>query len=102
MKIGAGGLQSQIIEDSVKQRDIDPVRNKPGHDEALAASQIAGQEKVKQNLTKRPVNKALKDSEVNNHQKVNRQQEREEQQNNKENRSKQDQKKDQKRIDIYI
>ncbi|SFF95397.1 hypothetical protein SAMN05660649_00180 [Desulfotomaculum arcticum] len=99
MKIGAGGLQSQIIEDAVKIRDVDPVRNKPGHDDALAANLIAGQKKAKEQVTKRPVDKTMQNSKVYN-QKVSR---REEQQNQKhgENQEQQKQRKA-KKVDLYI
>ncbi|WP_027363357.1 hypothetical protein [Desulfotruncus alcoholivorax] len=99
MKIGAGGLQSQIIEDAVKFREVDPVRNKPGHDEALAASQIAGQDKVKEQVTRRPVDKTLKNSEVYN-QKVTRREEPKEQKQ-RDNRKQQHDRRT-KKIDFYI
>lgn len=101
MKIGAGGLQSQIIEDSIKLRDVDPVRNKPGHEEALAASQIAGQDKVKHQVTKRPVDKTLKHSEVYN-QKVNRREEQEEREERNKRENQKQKPRYSKKIDFYI
>lgn len=99
MIIGAGRLQSQIIEDTVKIRDVDPVRNKPGHDEALVANLVAGQKKAGEQVTKRPVDKTMKNSEIYN-QKVNRQEEKQDHKQRK-NQDQQQQRRT-KKVDLYI
>jgi len=67
VKIGAGGLQSQIVEESVKIRQVDPVRNKPGHEEAIPANQVEGQDRAREPVLNRPLEKPQKDRAVDNH-----------------------------------
>jgi len=66
MKIGAGGLQSQVVEEGIKYRQVDTARSKPGMEETLPANPIEDQEEVKKQLVNRPVTKAMKNAEVDN------------------------------------
>lgn len=52
MKIGAGGLQSQIIEDAIKIRQVDPARNKPEQDDHIAFDPLQGRKRRGRNCTR--------------------------------------------------
>jgi len=67
VKIGAGGLQSQITEKAVKVRQVDSARNKPGHEEAIPANQVEGQDRAREPVLNRPPEKPQKDRAVDNH-----------------------------------
>lgn len=65
MKIGAGGLQSQIVEDAIKIRQVDPARNKPEQDDHIAFDPLQGRKKAGQELHP-PLNEANRGAAVDN------------------------------------
>jgi hypothetical protein len=50
LKVGAGGLQSQIVEDAIKTRQVDPARNKPGQDDHTSFDPLDGGKRARQEL----------------------------------------------------
>ncbi|TYO95528.1 hypothetical protein [Desulfallas thermosapovorans] len=65
MKIGAGGLQSQLMEDAIKIRQVDPSRNKPGQDNHIPFDPLQGRKKAGQELHP-PLNEPAKGAAADN------------------------------------
>lgn len=65
MKIGAGGLQSQLMEDAIKIRQVDPSRNKPGQDGHTSFDPLQGRKKTGQELHP-PLNETAKGASADN------------------------------------
>lgn len=65
MKIGAGGLQSQLMEEAIKIRQVDPSRNKPGQDGHVPFDPLQGRKKTGQELHP-PLNEPAKGAAADN------------------------------------